>query len=260
MDVARENVLARRVRFDAQGRPEPGGVLAREQTAGRGQRGRQWFALPDECLCATYYFQRGPITPPFAGHLAFVAGAAVADTLQSLCRVWPDAPQNVPRVGLKWPNDVLLNGKKAGGILIEMVEMVQQNGGNWVALIGVGINISVREFPPELEGKATSLLREGITHLGYETLGGVIAGALDTYADIRQNGGFEAVLNHWRRYDETPGHVYETRWNGETVRGVAQGVESDGSLCLRLEDNTVISVISASTTMQGNYSGHHLLC
>ena len=122
MDVARENVLAGRVRFDAQGRPEPAGVLAREQTAGRGQRGRQWFARPGECLCVTYYFGRGPVTPPFAGQLAFLVGVAVAASLQSLCQLSPDASQSAPRIGLKWPNDILLNGKKAGGILIELAE------------------------------------------------------------------------------------------------------------------------------------------
>lgn len=246
MDVARENVLAGRVRFDTQGRPEPTGVLAREQTAGRGQRGRQWFALLDECLCATYYFQRGSLTPPSAGQLAFLAGIAVANTLQKV----GEQASTSPRVGLKWPNDVLLNGKKAGGILIEMVERSQQNGGEWVALIGIGINISVREFPPELEGKATSLLREGVTQTRYETLGETIASALDASADIQQNGGFEAILSHWRRHDETPGHVYETQWNGETVRGVAQGVEANGALLLHLPDDRVISVISASSTRE----------
>ena len=110
MDVARANILAGRVRFDAQGRPEPSGVLARNQTAGRGQRGRQWFALPGECLCATYYVGRGLLAPASVGQLAFLAGAAVADTLHLLCQVWPDAPRNLPRVGLKWPNDVRLCG------------------------------------------------------------------------------------------------------------------------------------------------------
>ena len=119
-----------------------------------------------------------------------------------------------------------------------------------MALIGVGINISIRDFPPELEGKATSLLREGITHIRYETLGDAIASRAECVRRHPQNGGFEAVLNHWRRYDETPGHVYETLWNGKTVRGVAQGVEDDGALRLRLQDDRVISVISASTTME----------
>ena len=62
--------------------------------------------------------------------------------------------------------------------------------------------------------------------------------------------GFAAIMNYGRRVDETPGHVYETAWNGETVRGVAQGVEDDGALRLRLEDGRAISVISASTTME----------
>ena len=254
MDVARANVLAGRVRFDAHSRPEPSGVLAREQTAGRGQRGRHWFALPNKCLCATYYFRRGLLTPSYAGQLAFLAGVAVADTLQSLCQLLPDAPQSVPRVGLKWPNDVLLNGKKVGGILIEMIETVQreeeEESKKWVALIGVGVNIGIREFPPELAGKATSLRREGITRLGVETVGGGIVAVLNSYADIRDNEGFKAVLNHWRRVDETPGHVYETLWNGKTLRGVAQGIEDDGALRLRLEDGRVISVISASTTLE----------
>ena len=164
MDTARENVLAGRVRFDAEGHPDPAGVVARSQTAGRGQRGRQWFAQPGECLCATYYLRFDSLTPSGAWPLAFVAGLSVAETIQRVCADAHSISANAergsaepglsiaPRVGLKWPNDLLLNGKKAGGILIELAQPAPDY---WVALIGIGININIRDFPHELKLSAT---------------------------------------------------------------------------------------------------------
>lgn len=141
MDIARENVLAGRVRFEASGRPVPNGVLAEEQTAGRGQRGRRWFAQSGECLCATYYFGWGLAAPETAGQLAFLAGVAVVETLASSFLLPPSS------FALKWPNDILLNGRKVGGILIELM---QTPGGEWIALIGVGINVKTLSFPLNL--------------------------------------------------------------------------------------------------------------
>ena len=245
MDVARENVLAGWVRFDAPGRPDPPAFWRasrrRDADSGGGMvRASRRVPVRHILLWAR------PGYAGDAGQLAFLAGVAVADTLQSLCQLSPDASQNAPRIGLKWPNDVLLNGKKVGGILIELAEPKPQE---WTALIGVGVNISIREFPPDLEDKATSLLREGITPIGYETFG-MDSSRAERVRRRAPKRRVCIVLNHWRRYDETPGHVYETLWHGKTVRGVAQGIDAEGALRLRLEDDRVISVVSASTTME----------
>ena len=255
MDAARDNVRAGLVKFDAAGRAHPVGVATREQTAGRGQRGRHWFAPRNSNLCATFYFRPAGwrLTPSTVGHLAFLAGVAVADVLQHHCTtVLSSSKINVsvpPRIGLKWPNDVLLNGKKMGGILIELIDWTPSTTTEWVALIGVGLNVNVREFPPELADQATSLLREGLPETDWQRLGEQIGEALPRCAAIYRDGGFPALLAHWKRYDETPGRLYETISHSSptSIVGEAEEVEMDGSLRLRLPDGSVVSVQSATS-------------
>lgn len=254
MDVARENLLSGRVRFNQKGGLRYHGVLAREQTSGRGQRGRDWYAAPGESLCATYYFRRGLTDPQRAGELAFLAGVAVADTLQRLALgsqlpIREEAAPLLPSplahcIGLKWPNDVLLNSRKVGGILIEMVKAPD---GEWVALVGVGVNVRVRALPPALVTQATSLALEGIETCDVEALGERIASALHAQADIRRDRGFAAILQRWRTYDQTPGRRYLTTIAGQELPGVASGIDETGALQLRLEDERVVTVTSASS-------------
>jgi BirA family biotin operon repressor/biotin-[acetyl-CoA-carboxylase] ligase len=259
MDVARENIVTGRITFDALGQSRYEGVIAREQTGGRGQRGREWYSAPGESLCATYYFRRGLTDPQHAGQISLLAGVAVAHALQGIgiAANLPLAPSQTPSenapaaetcseqpFGLKWPNDVLLHGKKVGGILIEMVKALDEE---WVALIGVGINISVRRFPDELVGRATSLELEGITAWDWRTLGKRIASALREQAYYRRAEGFAAILSLWRTYDQTPGRRYQAQVEGATVEGTAVGIDDTGLLRLQLADGREVVVGSASS-------------
>jgi BirA family biotin operon repressor/biotin-[acetyl-CoA-carboxylase] ligase len=253
MDAARENILLGRVSFDRSGQPDPVGVLARVQTAGRGQRGNAWFASPGESLSATYYFRWDRTDPQYAAEIAFLAGVAVVEALrfpggllpQTADERNPDVgPQQEPAFGLKWPNDILLQGKKLGGILIEMVRAPDHR---WVALIGTGINLTVRDFPPELVSLATSLQREGLASPRIEDLANRIAVSLCAWADIRDRSGFKAILAAWRRYDQTPGRRYQANWEGRLLQGIAEGVNDSGALKLRLESGSILAVTSASS-------------
>jgi BirA family biotin operon repressor/biotin-[acetyl-CoA-carboxylase] ligase len=254
MDVARGHILSGRIAFNQIGKSRYEGVLAREQTAGRGQRGRSWYAAPGESLCATYYFRRGLTDPPHAGQIALLAGVAVAETLQMtllhsglIVPAKRTALRKPPAVGLKWPNDVLLHGKKVGGILIEMVKAPD---GHWVALIGVGINLGTRRFPPEIASDATSLALAGVESCDGLELGNRIAAALHAQADVRRNAGFAAILKRWRTFDQTPGRRYQTQLENAPVVGVAAGIDDAGALRLRLEDGREISVASASSVVE----------
>ncbi|HLK59116.1 MAG TPA: biotin--[acetyl-CoA-carboxylase] ligase [Chthonomonadaceae bacterium] len=237
MDVARQEVRRGRVAFDCQGRSHYAGVMAREQTAGRGQRGRAWFAPYNEALCITYFVRHGLADPPHAASLALLVGVAVADTL--CAHLTPPSD-----IGLKWPNDILLNGKKLGGILIEMVR-APDNG--WVALVGVGLNLAVRAFPPELAATATSLALEGRPAPSPEAVAAQIAQALPPLAALTQLHGLPALLARWRAYDRTPGRRYTTEQDGHSMEGIAVGIDDTGALLLRLLDGTVLPVTSASS-------------
>lgn len=240
MDEARARVLSGRFRLDSP-LVSCAGVMAREQTSGRGQRGRTWYAARDESLCATFMVCCPGVTHPAgSGHLGLLAGVAVASAL-----VLRDVDHRI--VGLKWPNDVMLNGRKAGGIL---VEMMRSPTGEWVALVGVGLNVSVSAFPEGLASSATSLLLEGVDAFDLRDLKSLaedIGSALASWALERRTTP-ESVVRTWRRYfDATTGRRYETLLRGLPRTGTAEGIDDEGALLLRVEDGESIAVTSATS-------------
>jgi BirA family biotin operon repressor/biotin-[acetyl-CoA-carboxylase] ligase len=235
MDAARERIRSGHVLFDSSGHPSEGGVIAREQTAGRGQRGRNWYAEPGANLNATFYFGYPPTDPLHVNEISLLAGVAVMEALKPLA---PSA------FGLKWPNDILFHNRKLGGILIEMVKTPE---GAWVALIGIGINLSTLQFPEELKGIATSLLREGIAPPDWRELGEQIRDTLNLCAEVRRDHGFDALLTRWRECDRTRGRRYETQVDGQSLTGVAEGIDAQGALLLRTSEGGICAVTSATS-------------
>lgn len=141
-DVAREAALA--------GAREGLLVLAEEQTAGRGRAGRSWWAPPGTSILSSLLL-RPTLPPEHMGYIGMVAGLAMSDALAEVAGV---------HVPLKWPNDLLLRGRKLGGILVESLwEGLRLEA----VILGLGLNVSVR-FPPDspLYGQAISLLEAGI--------------------------------------------------------------------------------------------------
>jgi BirA family biotin operon repressor/biotin-[acetyl-CoA-carboxylase] ligase len=260
MDVARERVLSGGFEYGS-APVSCACVMAREQTAGRGQRGRSWYAARDESLCATYMLHCPGVTEPnSSAHLGLLAGVAVAGALLRYGRVAVDSKSGTdtpghetrPIVGLKWPNDFLLNGKKAGGVLVEMMKSPR---GRWIALVGVGLNVSVRQFPPDLASSATSLLLEGVDIAALPALKEVAGDIGDSLVSWAHKCATDphAVISMWRHLDATTGRRFETEWNGVQVTGTAEGIDGEGALLLRLDDGTPIAVTSASSLREAGW-------
>jgi BirA family transcriptional regulator, biotin operon repressor / biotin---[acetyl-CoA-carboxylase] ligase len=171
-------------------------VTAGEQAAGRGRQGRGWTAAPGEAVLMSLVLRELNEALPLA--------AAVA-----VCEALP-----VP-AAIKWPNDVWIERRKAAGIL---VEGRPQDG--W-AVLGIGVNVSTREFPAELSDSATSLRREGIETTPDAVLQSLLA-ALDGWLDRPTS---EALVA-WRERDALLGET--VRWTDGS--GVAAGVDESGSL------------------------------
>jgi BirA family transcriptional regulator, biotin operon repressor / biotin---[acetyl-CoA-carboxylase] ligase len=171
-------------------------VTAGEQAAGRGRQGRGWTAAPGEAVLMSLVLRELTEALPLA--------AAVA-----VCEALP-----VP-AAIKWPNDVWIERRKAAGIL---VEGRPQDG--W-AVLGIGVNVSTREFPAELSDSATSLRREGIETTPDAVLQSLLA-ALDGWLDRPTS---EALVA-WRERDALLGET--VRWTDGS--GVAAGVDESGSL------------------------------
>ncbi|MBI4464159.1 MAG: biotin--[acetyl-CoA-carboxylase] ligase, partial [Acidobacteria bacterium] len=122
-------------------------VIAEEQVAGRGRFGRNWYSERSTGLYFTLIL-RPPLSPPAAPILTLLAGVAIAEVLQEHTRL---------PVDLRWPNDVMVNGKKCAGILVEMTaepERIEH------VLVGIGVNVNQEQIPKELLAEATSLRRE----------------------------------------------------------------------------------------------------
>jgi hypothetical protein len=143
--------MARAAELGEAGAPEGATVVAEEQTAGRGRLGRRWVAPPGTGLLVSVLL-RPALAPDDLWLVTSLAGVALVDAVDELAA---SAPQR-PRAGLKWPNDLLLDGKKAAGLLAE----AGIHGGRltWVAL-GMGVNISqsLEDFPPEVAEETTSV-------------------------------------------------------------------------------------------------------
>ena len=197
----------------AAGAPHGTLVTADEQTAGRGRQGRQWVAPAGRALLMSLVLhvdERTPLVP---------LAAAVA-----VCHAFPEAN------GIKWPNDVWVDGRKVAGILIEGRP---QDG--W-AVLGIGLNVATEreEFPEELRDVATSLRASGSAVRDPRAALDELLPVLDAWLAAPA----DAVLNEWRERDALRGK--RVSWAGGS--GVAAGVDEDGSLLVETDDAGVQSL------------------
>lgn len=217
MDEARRRV--------ASGMSGPAWLAARQQTTGRGRQGRIWASPPGN-LAATGVF---PVNtaPAQAAQLSFVAALAVADVLHTLA---PTAT-----VGLKWPNDVLLNGRKSAGILLETLKTTPTG-----LTIAVGIGLNLLHHPPEAEANwpPTSLLRETGTEPDFDRTLVALAHAMDGWMSIHAREGFAPVRSAWRAKAIQIGGRIEVRLPNRTLTGRFNDLDADGALVLEGPNGT----------------------
>lgn len=231
------NAEARR-RAEA-GETGPLWITARRQTAGRGRRGRKWESESGNLASTLLLLTRK--SPAEAAQLTFAASLAVADLLD---RYVPSA-----LVTIKWPNDVLLDGRKTSGILIESGPA--PSGGLWLA-VGIGVNLN--QTPGDTERPATCIaehLSQGVASPPtVDEAAKVLAETFGVWLDRWTTLGFQPILDAWTA--RTPGlhGPCTARLTNETLTGVADGVEADGSLRLKLPDGS-LRVISAGDVFFG---------
>ena len=202
--------------------PDGSWVRADTQTGGRGRRGRAWISVPGN-LFASVVTRAQPGEGP-SQQLSFVAAVALARTLDHW--VAPD------RMQLKWPNDVLLDGVKCAGNLLE--------GGQGATVIGYGVNLA--GHPDATECPATSLPAAGIAA---PRVADVAERLASTFADARaewRDHGFAVVRTAWLARAAGLGRPLEARLGSETVAGVFNGLADDGALLLTLPDARVRSI------------------
>lgn len=219
------NAEAKRLAED--GAPDCTIVWAKRQTSGRGRRGREWVSSQ-----GNLYFSillRLPYPMETMTQLSFVAANAVADAVAVA------APRGA-FVNVKWPNDVLVEGKKIAGILMEGEPDIANGSFKWLVL-GIGVNVANHPAVEEGAYPATSLAGQGVSGEGLD-----VAPLLDTLAKrflaglaTWRNLGFGPIRRHWLARAKGIGGPVTVRLPGETIEGVFGALDENGELVLHLD-------------------------
>lgn len=213
-------------------------VVAERQAAGRGRLGRPWHSAPGLGIWMTLLL-RPPLTPMELGPLSLMAAVAVADGIAEATGLRP---------GIKWPNDLLYDGRKLCGMLTELV--AEQDAVRFV-LLGIGINVhhGRGDFPPELRPQATSLrLALGRPVDRVAAFRSVLRALDSTYAGVLDEG-FGPVLDRWRAESVTLGRRVSVAGVGRSLAGVAEDIASNGGLIIRLDSGARETVLSGDVTL-----------
>lgn len=210
------------------GYPEGTVVVAEEQTAGRGRWQRAWFSPPELGIWLSLIL-RPPVAPSQVPQITLVAGVACARALHAELGLKP---------GIKWPNDLVFNGKKVCGILAELEAAAEQI--NYLVLgIGINVNQEREDFPPDLRETATSLRILTGSRLRRIPIVRRLLALLEEEYDLFCCSGFAGARERWLAYQVTLGKRVRVHEGKEEFFGEAVDLDLDGSLLLRMPDGTM---------------------
>ena len=206
-------------------------IIAKKQKKGIGRFGREWISPKGGIYVSVIL--KPKISPIDAPKITLITGIAVAKVIRKLGL---DAK-------LKWPNDVLIQGKKVGGIL---TSMSTKDGKVDYIIVGIGINanIHISIFPKELQESATSLKEEFKKEVLMEKVIEDILHEVEINYETFKKGKFAYLLNQWKRLSDTIGKKVKIKMRTEVIEGEAVGVNRDGALIMKLEDGSLKNIIA----------------
>ena len=236
--VASTNDIAKK--FAVKGAKEGTVIIAETQSRGKGRFGRRW-ASPKGGI----YFSiilRPKVSPQDALKLTFMAAVAVAKAIKKMF---------ILSAEVKWPNDVLINGKKVCGILTEM--STRDDVVDFVVVgIGINANVNVDLFPEDLRSAVTSLKEEMAEEVDLELFLRVLLEELEHYYMVFMRREFDIILKEWRSLTKLLGAYVEVVSFDEKFEGLAIDVDSSGALIVKLRDGTLKKVVSGDVTYRSN--------
>lgn len=224
------NIIAREIAATAD---EGTVVIAESQTAGRGRLGRKWIS-PEGGIWLSIIL-KPEIQPLHAPRITLLAGVSVARTIRSLGL----------SAKIKWPNDILINGKKVCGILTEIgaeLDLI-----NYI-IVGIGIdaNVDIESFPDEIRDNSTSLKKEmGGKINRVDFVRKLIEEFDNEYLKFRTEG-FPPILEEWRNMSATIGEWVKISSQTRTIYGEAVGVDNEGALILETGDGHLEKVVAGN--------------
>lgn len=216
-------------------------VCADVQTAGRGRRGRNWVSEKGESLLFSLLL-RPDILPDKASQITLLMALAVTKVIRERYDL---------AAGIKWPNDIVINGKKICGIL---TELHPDTDGRYFVVVGCGINVGQKNIPDELQEMATSLALESSSVIATEELLAEVLSEFEQYYDkFLQNETLEAFTDEYNAW--LVSHDIEVRVldpKGEFV-GISKGINAKGELLVQLADGSITEVYAGEVSVRGLY-------
>ncbi len=218
------------------GAPEGAVVIAETQTGGKGRLGRKWISPKGNLYLSVI------LRPDVAMHKAplitLMGAVAVAATIRTLCGL---------EAGIKWPNDVLLSGKKVCGLLSEM-SAEQDRIRHLVLGIGIDVNMELRTLPADVKAVSTTLASEMGKEMDRTLLLRHLLGELDRWYKVLLENE-QDILHEWTSLNTTVGNRVRLSGAGTVLEGLAQGIDNDGRLVIRQDDGTVKTVAAGDVTI-----------
>ncbi|TYQ16838.1 UNVERIFIED_CONTAM: BirA family biotin operon repressor/biotin-[acetyl-CoA-carboxylase] ligase [Acetivibrio alkalicellulosi] len=222
-------------------------IVADSQTCGRGRMGRHWSSNNEKGICMSVIVKPN-INMEYLQIITLGASIAVVEAIRELTGI---------NTGIKWPNDIILEGKKVCGILTEVSMEIDRV--NFV-VIGIGLNVSHKktDFPKELRNKATSLqIYTGqnrqfsdIIIRRNEVIKKIIFKLEEVYDKVIK-GLLDEIVQMWKKYSVTLGKQVCVVIKGETIEGIAEDIDSSGKLIIKCSDGSRKEVLSGEVSIRG---------
>jgi BirA family transcriptional regulator, biotin operon repressor / biotin---[acetyl-CoA-carboxylase] ligase len=213
-------------------------VFAESQTRGRGRLGRKWISPARKGLWFSILL-RPDLRPQEATQLTVASATALRRAIEAMTGLKPK---------IKWPNDILINGKKTAGILTELSAEVDRVK-HIILGIGVDVNLNAAEFPQDLRKIATSLKIESGKSISRADMAVRILRELDVdYARVC-SGKFESIADEWEEHSGTIGQPVTIQVGERKMHGRAESLDDDGALLLRTEHGTLERVTGGDVTI-----------
>ena len=229
------------IRLAKEGAPHGTLVIADSQMAGKGRMGRKWISPPGSGIWMSLLL-RPEISPQSASMLTLVAALAVVEGIRGETGLNPQ---------IKWPNDVVLEGRKICGIL---TEMSTEAGAIRYVIPGIGINVNMTEFPPELTETAASLRMVLGRPLKREPLIVRVMEAFEKYyARFLETEDLSGLMEEYNRCSVNLGRQVRVLDGASPYQGEAMGIDSQGSLVVKMADGRLRRVISGEVSVRGIY-------
>ena len=216
--------------------PEGTIVVAEQQKKGRGRKGRTWYS-PSQGGIYLSLILKPHISPGDAPKMTMLTGVVVAEILLKLTQC---------NINIKWPNDILVNGKKIAGILTEMsteMDVIEY------IVVGLGMNVTTPRFPEDIKDKATSLLIETGKYFPRIIFIREYLKWYEKYYEIVKNIGFEPVIRRWKELSNIIGNMVIAEVSGRKYVGEVHDIDNDGILILKDENRNLHRIFSGDVTL-----------